>query len=117
MAEDSTEVDRRLEAAKTEAVRAEQTQDFLRSLTADTELVRPVYNPEAYVFREKARGAAERGEIQRTDCKHPFQYLQQFEDSDPSVMRKGNSVNLFECQICTMLLWLVDPFGKDKSDV
>lgn len=112
----SDETDRRIEAARAEQRRQKETKEFLDSLTSKDSLVRPIYNPEAWAIRNKARGQANRGEITKTDCRHPFAYLQQYEDDDPSVKRKGLPVNLFLCGICGMPLWLVDPFGNEKSD-
>ena len=114
------ETERRIEAAQQEAERQRQTQEFLQSLTANDELLKPVYHPEAYVMREKARGAANRGEIQKTDCTHPFHALDQYVDDvserggRPDI--SGRPVNLFVCRICTMPLWLVDPWGTPVTD-
>jgi hypothetical protein len=110
------ETERRIEAARAESQRQKQTKEFLDSLTDKDSLVKPVYNPEAWAVRNKARAAASRGEIKPTSCRHPFQYLQQYQDDDPSVKRRGLDVNLFECGVCGMPLWLVDPFGNEKSD-
>lgn len=86
------------------------------SLTANDELVKRIVNPEGWAIRNKARGAANRGEYPKKDCHHPFAYLEQYEDTDPSVLRSGLPINLFECRICQTLLWLVDPYGNEKSD-
>lgn len=112
----SDEVERRLEAARQAAVRQKETQEFVDSLTKDTELLKPIYNPEAWVIRDKAKSAATRGELVRTDCRHPIAYLQQFVDEDPSRKRDGKAVNLFECGVCHMCLWLVDPWGEAVGD-
>lgn len=106
----------RIEAAARQAARQKETKEFLESLTKNDELVKPIRNPEAWALREKARGAASRGELARTDCPHPFQYLQQYMDDDPAVLRRGNPVNLFACGVCGVLLWLVDPWGEAKVD-
>lgn len=114
------EVERRIEEAAAEQRRQKQTQEFLDSLTKDTELIRPVYNPDAFVWREKYKGAANRGELQRTDCDHPLVYIQQYVDDDsarggrPDII--GKPVNLFECGVCHMKLWLVDPWGAVVND-
>jgi hypothetical protein len=113
---DREEADRRIEAARQQAARQAQTREFLEGLTKDDELVKPVYNPEAFVFREKLRGQAERGELKRTGCRHPFDRLEQYVDDDPLNRRNGRSVNLFECGVCHLLLWLVDPWGEPVSD-
>lgn len=116
----SDEVERRIEAAAQEAARQKQAKEFLDSLTKDTELVKPIYNPEAYVMREKFIGAAKRGELPRTDCDHPLNYMQQYVDDDgqrggrPDLV--GKPVNLFICGICTTPLWLVDPWGEVVND-
>lgn len=110
------ETERRIEAARAEQQRQKETKEFLDSLTKNDELVRPIYNPEAWALRDKARAAASRGELPKVDCRHPFSYLQQYEDDDPSVKRKGLPVNLFMCGVCGMPLWLVDPHGEVKAD-
>lgn len=110
------ETERRIQAAADAASRTRQTKEFLDSLTKNDELVKPIYNPEAWVIRNKAKGAAERGEIERTNCHHPLQFLQQYIDDDPSVKRDGKPVNLFECGVCHMLLWFVDPWGVPVAD-
>ena len=112
----SEESDRRIEQAAADARRTSETKEFLEGLTKDTELVKPIYNPEAFVMREKLRGQARRGELKPTNCQHPFQYLQQYTDDDPAVQRRGLPVNLFECGVCHMLFWLVDPFGNTVPD-
>ena len=113
---DSEEVDRRVEAAKADAVRVEETAEFLRGLKPGDETLRPIYNPEAYVFRSKARAAAKRGELKRNECRHPDQYLRQYVDFDPGRKRDGRPCNLYECGICHQSLWMVDAWGKDKPD-
>jgi hypothetical protein len=112
----SDDAERRIEAAAAQAARQKEAREFLEGLTKNDEILRPVRNPEAYVMREKARGAASRGELPRNDCRHPFQYLQQYTDDDPAVQRRGRPVNLFACGVCGMLLWLVDPWGESKAD-
>jgi hypothetical protein len=99
-----------------EVRRREETKDFLQSLTRNDELLKPIYNPEAWIIRDKLRGAASRNELPRKTCRHPFAYLQQYEDSDPSVIRKGLPLNLFECKVCGTQLWLVDGYGDVKPD-
>jgi len=106
----------RIEAAAQEAARQKQTQEFLQGLTKNDELVRPIYNPEAFVFREKYRGQASRGELKRTECRHPLQYVQQYIDDDPAIKREGRPVNLYECGVCHMPLWMVDPWGSPVPD-
>src|SRR5687767_1408589 len=69
---DSTETDRRIEEAREAGERAKETADFLASLKVGDDLVKPIYNPEAYHFRSKAKGMANRGELPRSDCEHPF---------------------------------------------
>lgn len=114
--EQKEEADRRIEAAAQEAARAKSTQEFLSGLTKNDELVRPIYNPEAFVMREKFRGQASRGELPRTECKHPLPYLQQYIDDDPLVKRNGRPVNLYECGVCHTPLWMVDPWGEPIGD-
>lgn len=114
------EAERRIEEARKDAARQKQAREFLESLTADTEMVKPVYNPEAYVMREKFTGAANRGELPRKNCHHPMQYLQQYVDDvserggRPDLT--GKPVNLFICGVCEMPLWLVDPWGEVVND-
>ena len=96
--------------------RRKETEEFLRGLKPGDELLRPIYNPEAFVMRDKARAAANRGEIKKTDCRHPDAYLQQYLDTDPGRERSGKPLNLYECGICHSLLWLVDAFGVAKAD-
>lgn len=112
----SDDVEYRIESARLEAERERQTREFMQSLTKNDEIVRPVYNPEAFVLREKFKGMAARGEMRRTQCKHPIERLQQFEDSDPTVARRGKLLNLWQCGLCEMPLWLRDPFGADVGD-
>lgn len=110
------EVEKRILAAREEADRQKQTKEFLEGLTKNDELLKPIYNPEAFIMRDKYRGAANRGELQRTNCNHPLSMLQQYEDTDPLVIRKGNPLNLFECGQCHLVIWLVDPWGTPISD-
>lgn len=110
------ETEKRIEAARAVAERESQTQEFLASLTKNDTLVKPVYNPEAYVMREKFRGQANRGELQRTDCRHPLAYIQQYIDDDPLVQRAGRPVNLFVCGVCEMPIWFCDPWGDPLGD-
>lgn len=112
----SEEADKRFEIARQQAERQRQASEFLNSLTKNDELVKPIYNPEAYVMREKYMSAANRGELQRTKCTHPFVLLRQFVDDDPAVARNGKPINLFECGACHMPLWLVDPWGVPVTD-
>lgn len=110
------EVERRIEEARQQAARQKETEEFLKGLTSDDELLRPIYNPEAWVMRDKAKAAASRGEIKQPGCRHPLRYIQQYVDDDPSVQRRGNEVNLFACGVCGCLLWFVDPWGSAVSD-
>lgn len=110
------EAERRIEEAAAEQRRAKQAKEFMESLTANDTLIKPIYNPEAFVFREKLRGAATRGDLKRTACRHPLAYLQQYIDDDPAVTRDGKPVNLFECGVCHTALWLVDPWGDPIGD-
>ena len=110
------DAERRIEEARKAAQRQKETDEFLQSLTKNDELVKPIYNPEAWALRNQAQGAANRGEYPKKDCKHPFAYLEQYVDTDPSVKRKELPTNLFECTVCHSLLWLVDPYGNVKSD-
>lgn len=110
------EVERRIEEARAKQEREKQTKEFLESLTSNDELVRAIHNPEAFAMREKAKGAANRGELPRTECRHPLSYLRQFIDEDSSVKRRSRPVNLFECGVCHTPLWLVDPWGGVVSD-
>jgi len=110
------EVERRIEAARQQADRQKQTREFLDDLKPGDTLVKPITNPEAFVLREKARGMADRGEIPRTACRHPLSRIQQYIDDDPVVLRKGNPVNLYECGVCHILLWMVDPWGNPVGD-
>lgn len=96
--------------------REKQVTEFLANLTKNDALVKPIYNPEAFLMREKARGAANRGDIQRTGCRHPLSEIRQFVDEDPSVKRNDKLVNLFECGVCHMLLWFADPWSEPISD-
>lgn len=116
MKEDSTEVDKRIELAAAEGRRAKETHEFLSSLTKNDEILKPIRNPEAFVLRDKAKAAAKRGDVPRTKCNHPFSSLNQYIDEDPLARRHGQALNLFECGICHLLLWLVDPWGDDKLD-
>ncbi len=110
------DVEKRLEAAKANAERQAEAAEFLQSLKPGDTIAKPVIDPQAYHFRSKLRGAAERGELTRTDCQHPFEYLQQYIDEDPKTTRYRRPVNLFECGVCHLKLWLVDPWGKPKAD-
>lgn len=110
------DVESRIQAARQQADRAKETKEFLQSLTKNDELIKPIYNPEAYVMREKFRGAANRGELKKTGCTHPLDYLQQYIDDDPTVKRSGKLVNLFECGVCHLPIWFVDPWMNPLSD-
>jgi hypothetical protein len=114
--EQREESERRIEAARQDAVRQQEAKEFLDSLKPGDETLKPIYNPEAYHFRSKYRGAAERGELQNTGCRHPIPNIKGYVDEDPARKRDGKLVNLFECSICHMPLWLVDPWGKAVSD-
>ena len=92
-----------------------QVAEFMNSLKGKDTL-KPIYNPEAFVLRSKAKAAAERGDIKPTGCTHPMQYMQQYQDDDPVRKREGKMVNLFECGVCHMLMWLVDPWGDPVTD-
>lgn len=112
----SEEADKRIAAAAAEGERAKQTKDFLEGLTKNDSLIKPIYNPEAFVMREKYRGAANRGTMPRSKCKHPLGTILQYEDTDPSVIRNATGVNLFECGVCHTPIWFVDPWGEPISD-
>lgn len=88
----------------------------MAGLTANDELVRPVYNPEAWVMRDKLKSAAASGKLPKTECTHPLDLLRQYVDDDPSMKREGRLVNLFECGVCQMLVWFTDPWGVAVSD-
>lgn len=113
---DPTEVERRIEVARAESQRSRNAAEFLAGLTKNDEMVKPIYNPEAYVFREKFRGAANRGELQKSGCRHPINAITQYIDEDPKIARNGNPVNLFECGICHLPIWWVDPWGEPITD-
>ena len=114
----SDDADRRIEEAAAQAQREADASEFLKSLTKNDEVVKPIHNPEAYILRSKAKAAASRGELPTTLCRHTanLDYLGQYVDDDATVKRKGTPLNLFECSICGMLLWLVDPWGNEVSD-
>ena len=114
--EQREDAEQRIEAARVDAVRQQEAKEFMEGLTRNDDLIRPIYNPEAYHFRGKYRGAAERGELKQTACQHPLHYIQAYVDEDPGQQRRGKMVNLFECGVCHMPLWLVDPWGKAVSD-
>ena len=105
-------IDRAVEAGK----RAKETAEFLQSLTKNDEILRPIYNPEAWVMRDKLASAAHRGELTKTGCRHPLAELRQFIDDDPSQKRDGRPTNLFECSQCHMIVWFVDPWGAPLGD-
>lgn len=110
------ETERRIEEAAAEQRRAKQTREFLEGLTSNDQLLKPIYNPEAFIMRDKFVGAARRGDLPRKGCTHPLVYLQQYIDDDPAVKRDGKPVNLFVCGVCETPLWLVDPWGDVVSD-
>jgi len=113
----SEEADKRIEAARVDAQRAKETEEFLKGLKKGDSTVKAIHNPEAWVMRDKAKGAAARGEMSRQmDCPHPIEYMQQYFDDDPGVKRSGKDLNLFVCAQCGCLLWIVDPFGKVAAD-
>lgn len=93
-----------------------ETEEFVQSLKPGDEIVKPIYNPEAFVLRDQLRSAANRGSLPRTACRHPLANIVQMQDQDPSVKRRGNDVNLFICGVCDMHLWLTDPWGTPISD-
>lgn len=110
------DAERRIEEARKQAQRQKDTAEFLQSLKPGDETLRRIVNPEAWAMRNKAQGAANRGDYPKTGCPHPFSFIQQYQDDDPSVKRRGLPVNLFECGQCGTLLWLVDPYGEVKAD-
>lgn len=116
MANDREDADRRLEAARQATTRQVETADFLKSLTKNDDLVKPIYNPEAWIARDQARSAATRGDIQPSGCTHPMAHLKQFVDDDPAVGRYGTPLNLFSCGACHTLIWFTDPWGTALSD-
>lgn len=107
---------KRIEAAAQEGKREKETAEFLRGLTSNDEILRPIYNPEAWVMRDKLKAAATRGELKKTGCRHPLADLRQFVDDDPSAKREGRPANLFECGQCHMIVWFVDPWGDPLGD-
>ncbi|MEM3008392.1 MAG: hypothetical protein QXU32_02350 [Nitrososphaerales archaeon] len=109
-------MDDNVEDPKIKIQRAEMIQDFLNSIKDPDDIIRPIYNPEAFILRNKAEHAARTGKIKRPDCSHPLQYLKQYVDEDPSVHRRNVPVNLFECGVCHSLLWFVDAWGRPASD-
>lgn len=112
----SEEADKRIEKAAADAQRAKDADEFLKGLTKNDTLLKNIQNPEAYVMREKMRGAANRGELQRTECTHPLDQIWQYSDDDPLLTRNKKPVNLFECGVCHMMLWFADPWGNPISD-
>lgn len=110
------EAERRIEAARVDALRQKETAEFLQSLKPGDEMMRQIINPEAWAMRDKFKAAATRGELPRTDCSHPMALLQQYIDDDPLIKRAGRPVNLFECGVCHMAIWFTDPWGKALSD-
>lgn len=108
--------EQKIEEARLQKVREEEAAEFLRSIGPNADLLKPIYNPEAYVMRDKARAAASRGEMHQTTCRHPLWRVKQFVDYDPAVNRKDRPLNLFECEDCHTLMWLVDPWGKMVGD-
>ncbi len=111
----SDDVTRRIDEAAARGARAKETAEFLNDIKGQ-DMIKPVYNPEAWVMRDKAKGAANRGELPKTACTHPLQSIQQYVDDDPSIKRSGKPVNLFACGICGMLLWFTDPWGQAVGD-
>lgn len=112
----SDDVEKRILAARAEEQHKKDTAEFLLSLGPNDELVRPIHNPEAFIMRNKARAAAARGEITKPGCTHPLYAIKQFIDQDPTIKRRNQPLNLFECTICSMILWLTDPWGDEVSD-
>lgn len=110
------EVERRIEEAAQKAAREKETAEFVAGLTKNDETLKPIYNPEAWVMRDKARSQALNGKVQKTGCRHPLALLKQYVDEDPSLKRHGNPVNLFECGVCHTPIWFVDPWGEALSD-
>lgn len=87
-----------------------------RDYDKNTEFLKNIANPEAFVLRSKARAAAGRDEYKQTGCPHPFAAIEQYIDFDPGVKRNEMPCNLFECSLCHTLLWLVDPYGNEVPD-
>ena len=112
----SEEQDRIIEAARAAQNRQAETKEFLESLKPGDSVVKHIHNPEAWAIRDKLRGAANRGELAKTECTHPLAYLMQYIDDDPLLTREGRPVNLFECGVCHTHVWFVDPWGKALSD-
>lgn len=110
------ETERRIAAAAAQAERQKQTSEFLQDIKSGSELLRPIRNPEAFIMREKYRGAANRNDLIPTNCSHPVSRLGQFIDDDPLRKRDGHYINLFECGICHMPIWFVDPWGEPIGD-
>lgn len=82
----------------------------------NTDFVKNITNPRAWIMRDKARAAAGRGEYPRKGCPHPVEMMEQYIDDDSGVDRRQRPLNLFECGLCHSLLWLVDPYGQEAQD-
>ncbi|MDE2101186.1 MAG: hypothetical protein KGL39_28330, partial [Patescibacteria group bacterium] len=108
-----SEAQDRIEAA---ARAAKERDEFIASLGPNDEIVKPIYNPEAWIIRDKAKAAASRGEILPGKCPHPLTHIRQVVDSDPAIRRKDRPVNLFRCELCDMPCWLVSPWGEPLGD-
>jgi hypothetical protein len=94
----------------------QRRQEIREIIESKEPLLKPMFNIEAEIIRNKALAAAKRGEYPRSGCPHPVQAVEQFIDEDPSTRRNGRPTNLFECTICHSLLWLINPYGEAASD-
>lgn len=71
-------------------------------------------NPDPRILRLQAQTQAKHNEYPTTACPHPASAIGQFIDEEAG--RAGRPTNLFQCDICKTLLWLVDPYGKTATD-
>lgn len=111
----SDEIKRQVEAARQEEKIRKDTTEFFTSLGPNDEMIKPIYSPEAFIFRSKAKTAAAAGEVVKPNCTHPLAYIHQYFDEEKTLGR-NKPVNLFECGRCHCILWLRDPWGDDVGD-
>lgn len=74
--------------------------------------------PDLPLVRDRARAMAERDEFTEGQkaCPHNVRAVSQMVDVVNTVDRHERPTNLFSCEICGQVLWLIDPYGKEARD-
>lgn len=77
-------------------------------------IIRHIANPEADTLRRQEIERAKAGTLVNVGCPHPLTAISQFADEEAG--REGRPTNLFQCDVCRALLFLVDAHGQTASD-